>query len=471
MVSGIVYFDEIVENIKDATGIDNLRPMYSRIKRWVYNCEQEIGAGGVLVLKKKEYNIGDGWYDGVSIRLPEDFMHEYSYGALDNGILQGNVFKLYKKGPDKIDFKYLGFLLDEEGNPFTTRNRLPAIVAYAVYRIYSSKYFTGQGNHNQYLLYKVEYEDAIMLARGLDAFPSEEDWAKIGSIRLGGTFEAMTDCGMKSICLGTEDPSTLDTTELEDVPSCVTGMEGTINGSAEVIGEISYSSLEIMFGIASGSARADGTLQQGTFADWAMGGQINGIATVTGTLVSYVPTVLCSERFSYSGASGTFQFNLEIGSGIGFSGIKMQPYSVPDRFKIYFNGVLVADSKFIGSSAYEQQLLDLGYNAGDLALTNPAPINPIDLVFYKSTASPSYAIVEVLAPLPGTAWIVDGICPVSSSVGSSTVSGTLTPIGGGVSTVVGILTDAFDFIGIATTEGTLIGKTSMSGTSSGSSEL
>lgn len=471
MVSGIVYFDEIIENIKDATGIENMRPLYSRIRRFCYNCELDIGAGGVLVLKKKEFNIGDGFYDGVTLRLPEDFAHEWTYGSMLNGIVQGNVFRLFNKGPNQIDFKYLGFLLDEEGNPFTTRNRLPAVVAYSVYRLYSSKYFLGTGNNNQYQIYKMEYEDAVLAARGNDAWPSEEEWNAIGAIRLGGTFEGMTDCGMKTFCLGSEDPSTLDTTLSQPDATCVNNLEGIINGVASVMGVLVKYTKLLMQGQANGTSTAYGTLQRGTLPDFAIVGQVNGIATVTGQLFASSPLVLCNEAFSYSGNTGTFQFTLDIGSGIGITGIKYLPYSVPDRFRIEFNGVEVANSKFVGSTAYEQQLLDLGYAPSELALTSPAPSGYQDLTFYKATASPTTAIVYVDAPLFGTAWAIQGICPFHTAYGQATVTGTLTPQSGGVATVIGVLTDAPDFYGVATTEGTLIGKASLSGTSFGGSTL
>ena len=74
MTSGIVYFEEIVENIKDATGYGNLRPYYNRIKRFIFNVENEIGYGGVVVLKKKEYTKGDQLYDGNRLIVPFDFL-------------------------------------------------------------------------------------------------------------------------------------------------------------------------------------------------------------------------------------------------------------------------------------------------------------------------------------------------------------------------------------------------------------
>jgi hypothetical protein len=430
MVSGIVYFDEIIENIKDATGIENLRPLYSRIRRFCYNCEIDIGAGGVVVLKKKEYTVGDGFYDGTTLKLPNDFVSEWSYGSMMNGIVQGNVFKLFHPGPTTADFKYLGFLLDEEGNPFTTRNRLDAIVAYSIFRLYSSKYFIGTGNQNQYLLYKQEYEDSVLAARGYDAFPSEEEWNELGAIRLGGTFEAMTDCGMKTFCLGSEDPSTTDTTTPEPDPTCVELMEGSANGSATVTGDITFRALIGVESAINGIATVSGTLQNRTFPEFALQASANGQATVTGALLPYVPIVDCNDTFFYQGGIGTFEFQLNLGAGIGISGIRANPQAIPDRFRIEWNGVEVANSKFIGKKFYsakdqEQELLNLGYLPSEINLTDLAP-GYVNVTFNKTAASPSFVRVFVDAPLTGTAWAIDGICPRSSSVNIATVSGTLT---------------------------------------------
>lgn len=198
MNSGIVYFEEIVENIKDATGIENMMPLYEKIRRFIFNTEKDIGAGGLIVRKTKSYTKGDGYYDGNNIIMPYDFVGESSYGDLSNGSLNGNVLTLNCSGSDKIDLTYLGFLLDNNGNPFTTRNHLECCVLYAQMRLYSAKVFTGSGSRNQYLSYKQEYENEVLGARGNDVFPTEEEWASIGQTLNGGMLEAYTDCKMLS---------------------------------------------------------------------------------------------------------------------------------------------------------------------------------------------------------------------------------------------------------------------------------
>lgn len=199
MISGIVYFEEILENIKDITGIEILANKFEQINRFIFNAEKDIGAGGLIVRKKKQYEIGDGNYDGNNIIMPYDFVGESSYHSLSDGVINGNILTLNCKGPNKIDVKYLGFLLDSNGNAFTTRNHLDACVYYARHRLYSAKVFQKTGSQSMYREFKQEYNDEVLAARGNDAFPTEEQWNEISYILNGGAFEAYTNCGMASI--------------------------------------------------------------------------------------------------------------------------------------------------------------------------------------------------------------------------------------------------------------------------------
>lgn len=53
MISGIVYFEEIVANVKDATPFENMRPLYEKLQRSILNAENDIGASGLIVRKKE----------------------------------------------------------------------------------------------------------------------------------------------------------------------------------------------------------------------------------------------------------------------------------------------------------------------------------------------------------------------------------------------------------------------------------
>lgn len=200
MISGVVPFEEVIEGVKDLTGIENTKPLQDKFRRWIMNAEREIGAGGLIIRKKRQFSIGDGNYTGKQILMPEDFIGEYSYGALSAGVLNGSVLTLHCDGPEEIDLYYMGLLTDDAGNPYTTRHHLPAVEMYCVWRLYSSRYFLGKGNLNQYKEYKMEWENACMAARGEDAWPTEQQWSGIGKILNGGAFVAWTDCGMMNIC-------------------------------------------------------------------------------------------------------------------------------------------------------------------------------------------------------------------------------------------------------------------------------
>lgn len=200
MISGVVPFNEIVESFMDFTGIENTQPIRDKLRRFVFRAEEDIGAGGLIIRKKKTYVNGDGLYDGTNIVMPEDFIGEYSYGDLSAGVINGKILTLNCEGPDEIDVYYMGFLTDNQGNPFTTRNHLDAVVAFCIYRMYSSRYYLGKGNLNQYREYKHEYNDAVLAARGNDAFPTEAQWIEIGRILNGGAIQAFTDCGLQYVC-------------------------------------------------------------------------------------------------------------------------------------------------------------------------------------------------------------------------------------------------------------------------------
>lgn len=279
MQSGIVYFEEIVENIKDITGLENLRPAYDKIRRWVLNAERDIAAGGLIIRKKKQYEIGDGYYDGYNIIMPDDFIGEHSCADLTPGILQGNVMTLSCKGEDKIDVYYLGFLLDNNGNPTTTRNHLEAVAMYARMRLYSSKIFLGTGNQNAYMMFKTEYEDQVLASRGEDAFPTEEEWAEIGRTMNGGMFEAYTNCGMMCFKDSCEDATYQDAVGIinpddnDALFSC--NIVSIFNSS--LVDQYTYTPLPTASPLVSGSATVSGTLLSRTSL-------VQGQSTITGTL-------------------------------------------------------------------------------------------------------------------------------------------------------------------------------------------
>lgn len=187
MISGLVPFSEIVSSVKDETGIENMRPLYEKLRRLIFRAEREIGYGGTIVLKKITYkNPND--YTGIYFPYPLDFIELEGIGQ--------NGYRMcptqYSRNPEGIRFKktqtidvvllYWGIYCDGEGNPVTTRNHEEAVIAYIVWKLYAPKVFLGIGNFNA----KVGYEEAFIIecgaARGDDAFPTLEEMTDIGRL-------------------------------------------------------------------------------------------------------------------------------------------------------------------------------------------------------------------------------------------------------------------------------------------------
>ena len=410
MISRIVYFDEVVEGIKDATGIENAAPLHDKIRRFIFKAEEGLGAGGLIVRKKKTYIKGDGYYDGKTILMPADFVGEFSYGDLGLGNFVGDRLELYCDGPQELDLRYMGFLLDDNNNPVTTGNHLDAVVAYAVYRMYSARIFLKTGNANIYKMFRQEWYDAVGEARGKDVFPTEEQWIGIGKTMNGGAYEAFTDCGMRGFPVGCNDPMFVDKTADQDQVCVYTAqMQGTVYAHAETSGVLSFTARGLLVGASNSVCPATANLSAFQSGEFALAGVSNGVATVTGAILQQIIVIDCDESFAYNGAKGTYSFEIEFGALTGMCGITFNSYSIPDRFRIEWNGNEVANSKFVGGTFYEQALLDLGYDPSELDLTG---VGGGTLLFDKTSPGPSKATIHVDAPLDGTAWTIAGVCPV-----------------------------------------------------------
>lgn len=185
MISGLVPFEEIIESVKDDTGIENLRPWYEKISRLLFRAEREIGYGGSVVLKKVIYKNPSN-YNGKYFAYPVDFIELEGIGSSCRPICQSQ----YNKTADGIRFTttqtkdivllYWGIFCDGYGRPVTTRNHQEAVVSYIVWKLYSAKIFLGIGNMNANSYYKDEFTMALLEARGDDAFPTLEEWNEIG---------------------------------------------------------------------------------------------------------------------------------------------------------------------------------------------------------------------------------------------------------------------------------------------------
>ena len=192
MISGIVPFEEIVQSVKDETGIENIRPFYEKIRRLMFRAEREIGYGGSVELMKKTYLVA-GVVDanpnfGKFFKFPIDLIEFEGIGQSCKPVIENK----YRPTAEGVRFNtkqtidtvllYWGIKTDDNGYPMVTRNHEEAVVAFIVWKLYSAKIFLGIGNMNAKKDYEQLFTSALLEARGDDAFPTLEQWNALGQL-------------------------------------------------------------------------------------------------------------------------------------------------------------------------------------------------------------------------------------------------------------------------------------------------
>jgi hypothetical protein len=169
------------------------------------------------------------------------------------------------------------------------------------------------------------------------------------------------------------------------------------------------------------------------------------VPTTTTTTTTSLPPVPCGEVSSYSGEQGyPITQSVTLGSGTGTVLYSFDAYSVPDRFIVRWDGNVVIDTGYRGTSDYDFG----GPNRASFNADLNGQVDPITLVTYpdltnypddgyprvtspgggttsfnKTSASPTSALVEVYAPMAGTAWQFTMGCPgdVTTTTTTTTV--------------------------------------------------
>lgn len=69
--------------------------------------------------------------------------------------------------------------------------------------------------------------------------------------------------------------------------------------------------------------------------------------------------ISCIQSLNVDGKEGIYEVEITIGTETGDTGLRYESFSIPDRFQLFFDGQLVADSKYVGNqlSIYQSQLL------------------------------------------------------------------------------------------------------------------
>jgi hypothetical protein len=123
------------------------------------------------------------------------------------------------------------------------------------------------------------------------------------------------------------------------------------------------------------------------------------------------PIVICGQGTNYFGGEAYPDTQIiELGNSTGVVTLEYDAYSIPDRFTIEFDGVVVIDTGYRGFAGDQGQL-----NTALAALGEPpATIQGTGrgtATFNKTTAT-AQAVLKVYAPMDGTGWEATVSCPV-----------------------------------------------------------
>lgn len=161
--------------------------------------------------------------------------------------------------------------------------------------------------------------------------------------------------------------------------------------------------------------------------------------------------VSCGGSVSATGTRGIYELELEAGLGTGRTGIVINSRNVPDRFQIYYDNELVADTKFIGDALVPGPPVDVNgtsmlgnydlnvysYNGVNFNGTSEIRNITIDqndlanneteatggyttLFFDKETTEPTKIKLVVTGIVGNTIWdLIEFICPFTSSIKGS----------------------------------------------------
>ncbi|WP_062057382.1 Ig-like domain-containing protein [Aquimarina longa] len=148
--------------------------------------------------------------------------------------------------------------------------------------------------------------------------------------------------------------------------------------------------------------------------------------------------VPCQDGLAANGTIGVYEVTISLGTDIGEAGISYDAFSIPDRFMLEYDGVIVADSKYVGNSLINSGYPDLSgsksldvyeYNGNSFINTlkkRIITVNPEDiangsisepkfgkgtLLFNKTVSTPTTVKLIVIGFVGGTAWNISGICP------------------------------------------------------------
>ncbi len=188
----------------------------------------------------------------------------------------------------------------------------------------------------------------------------------------------------------------------------------------------------------------DGFYSDGINCYTVVGGVITEISSCE---VIPPEAISCTGIINVDGVGGVYTLSVVVGSTTGTTGIMFDSINIPDRYQIFYDGDMVADSKYVGNFIVAGSIATTGfygtksnlpifeYDSGLGDFVNTGNIYPsfdvgvldvannLDeptvgygpLLFRKETASPTTIDVKVFGVVPTTQWNLSGVCPVPDS--------------------------------------------------------
>lgn len=193
MISTLIPFDEILESVKDDTGITNIANIKEKCRRWLFRAEQELGYNSARVFKSITYTKDNVNWSGPRLSLPTDclevqdifvdgvFQHTGSFKQYGNNIRFHDSFS----AGTSLKLYYYGIMYDGEGNPACIRNHAEAVVKYIIWKMFSAKTFLDPNRYGRRLMkdYEQDWMDKRDGAIGNEAMPQNlEEWEQLSTI-------------------------------------------------------------------------------------------------------------------------------------------------------------------------------------------------------------------------------------------------------------------------------------------------
>ncbi len=136
---------------------------------------------------------------------------------------------------------------------------------------------------------------------------------------------------------------------------------------------------------------------------------------------TFTETVQCGQTVKIGEDVGARIYKLNVGSATGNVTVNYT-VNVPVSITGYFNTTVPSTiaTDFVGSDAYQQQLLDAGIASGGMSLTSGVATGSVTV--NKTTASPETVEILVFAPLKTFDYQLTFNCPTAPSVSAPTGS-------------------------------------------------